>query len=60
MMDFILENMSGRMADQLREEVAEAGTVKPSDAEVAMTAIVGIIRQLVAEGELTLIQEEGD
>ena len=31
--DFILENMSGRMADQLREDIAEAGKIKPADAD---------------------------
>ena len=56
--EFILENMPGRMADQLREEVAEAGTVKPTDAEAAMNAIVAAIRELEREGELQLITPE--
>ena len=56
--DFILENMSGRMADQLREDVTDAGTVKPSDAEDAMAAFVTVIRDMEADGDLQLIVEE--
>ena len=58
--EFILENMSGRMADQLREEVAEAGTVKPKDAEEAMAAIVAAIRTMEAAGDLLLVVEEDE
>jgi len=56
--DFILENMSGRMADQLREEVEEAGTVKPADAEDAMSAMVAAIREMEQNGDLLLIDED--
>lgn len=56
--DFILENMSGRMADQLREEIAEAGQVKPADAEEAMAAMVATIRTMEQNGDLLLIVEE--
>tara|TARA_R110002049_G_scaffold10127_4_gene50508 strand:+ start:8180 stop:9262 length:1083 start_codon:yes stop_codon:yes gene_type:complete len=60
-MAFVLENMSGRMADQLREEIAEAGKVKPADAEDAMSEIVAKIREMEASGDLLLvIEEEGD
>jgi len=55
---FILDNMSGRMADQLREAVAEVGTVKPADGERAMADVVGVIRQMEADGELRLIEED--
>jgi flagellar motor switch protein FliG len=58
--DFILENMSGRMADQLREDVADAGVVKPSDAEDAMSAFVTVIREMEADGNLQLIVEEDE
>jgi flagellar motor switch protein FliG len=57
---FILENMSGRMADQLREEVEEAGKIKPVDAEDAMSDVVGTIRDMEARGDLLLIVEEED
>lgn len=56
--DFILENMSGRMADQLREEMGDAGTVKPAEAEEAMSAIVAVIREMEADGDLQLIVPE--
>lgn len=58
--DYFLENMSGRMADQLREEVNEAGTPKPADTEEAMGNIVSKIRELEKTGELMLIAEEED
>lgn len=53
--DFILENMSGRMADQLREEVEELGKMKPADVETAMSNFVTVIRQMEAAGDLTYI-----
>jgi flagellar motor switch protein FliG len=56
--DYVLENMSGRMADALREEVKDAGKVKPKDAETAMSAIVSAVRELEAAGELLLIAGE--
>ena len=55
---FILGNMSSRMADQLREEIAEQGQIKPAQAEEAMSAIVAVIRQLEAAGELVLINPD--
>ena len=56
--DFILENMSARMADQLREEMEEIGKVKPADAEEAMAEIVTGIREMEARGDLLLVVEE--
>lgn len=58
--DYILENMSSRMADQLREEMEEAGKIKPADAEDAMSAIVAVIRTMEASGDLVLVVEEED
>ncbi len=57
-MTFILDNMSKRMATQMREDIAETGRVKPADAEAAMASIVAVIRQMEADGELQLIQED--
>src|SRR6056297_93090 len=54
--DFILDNMSKRMADALRDEIEELGSVKPRDAEAAMTQVISAIRRLEAAGELTLIK----
>ncbi|WP_299040995.1 FliG C-terminal domain-containing protein [uncultured Tateyamaria sp.] len=56
--DFILDNMSARMADQLREEMQEAGPQKTADVDAAMSTIVGAIRSMEAAGELMLITEE--
>ncbi|MEL6565796.1 MAG: FliG C-terminal domain-containing protein [Pseudomonadota bacterium] len=56
--DYILDNMSARMADQLREEVAEAGTPKPADIEEAMGNVVATIREMEARGDLMLVVEE--
>ena len=58
--DFILENLSSRMADQLREEVQEAETPKPVEAEAAMGRVVGVIRDMAAAGDLEFIVEEDE
>ena len=58
--DFILDNMSARMADQLREEASEAGTIKPADAEEAMSGIVTAIRAMEASGDLLLVSADDD
>ena len=56
--EYILSNMSGRMADAIREEVKDAGKIKPKDAEAAMTAIVTTIRTMEGNGDLLLIAGE--
>lgn len=56
--DFILENISKRMAEQLREEVTQTGQVSAAAGEEAMGAIIAEIRRLVDAGELVLIMEE--
>ncbi|MEH7829197.1 flagellar motor switch protein FliG [Gemmobacter denitrificans] len=56
--EFILANLSQRMAQGLREEMAERGKVKEKEAEAAMNSIVDAIRALEREGELSLIQDE--
>ena len=58
--EFILSNISQRLAQGLREEMGTRGRIKDKDAEEAMNAIIGAIRTLEASGELTLIQEEED
>lgn len=57
---FILENLSQRMADTLREEMAAVGKIAAKDAEEAMTAIVTAIRNLQEAGELELIAPTED
>ena len=58
--DFILENMSKRMADNLREEMADAGQIKAKDGEAAMSAVVAAIRAAADAGEITLITEDDE
>ncbi len=58
--NFILENMSGRMADQLREEVEEREKVKASEMEEATASIVSTIREMETAGELLLVVDDGD
>jgi len=53
--DHLLENMSTRMADNLREEILEKGKVKPADGETAMGNIVTSIRELETNGDLELV-----
>ncbi|MCB2115090.1 MAG: flagellar motor switch protein FliG [Rhodobacteraceae bacterium] len=52
--EFILANMSQRMAASLREEMAERGPVRDKDAEAAQTALIVAIRDLESAGELAL------
>jgi len=56
--EFILGNISNRMADALREEIQEQGRIKPREGETAMTEIVNAIRTLEARGEITLVSQE--
>ena len=56
--EFILANMSQRMATQLRDEIEAVGNVKDKDGEAAMTTVVGTIRELEEKGELLLLAEE--
>lgn len=55
---FILDNMGKRMAEALREEIAERGRVRLRDAEEAMTAVVNAVRRLEAAGEITFVTPE--
>lgn len=52
--DFILANVSQRMATQIREDADERGAVTKSDAEAAMSAVTTAIRELVDAGTITL------
>ena len=56
--EYLLENISKRMADTLREEIAASGPIKPDDGEDAMGQIVGEVRRLVDNGELVLLAED--
>lgn len=56
--DHILENLSQRMAQSLREEVAARNKIKEKDGEEAMSLIVLAIRQLEGAGEVVLMAPE--
>ena len=56
--EFILANISQRLAQGLREEMGARGKIREKDAEEAMTAVIGAIRTLEASGEIALIQPE--
>jgi flagellar motor switch protein FliG len=58
--DFILGNISQRMADGLREEVTQTGKVKVKAGEDAMSAVIATIRELVASGEMAMRQRGSD
>ena len=52
---YLLESMSKRMADNLREEITELGKVKASEGETAMKEIMIEIRRLIDAGEVEII-----
>lgn len=56
--DFLFANLSKRLSEQLAEEVRETGEVKVKDADQAMNRIIAAIRNLEANGEITLITQE--
>jgi flagellar motor switch protein FliG len=56
--EFLLANISQRLAQGLREEMVTRGKVKDKEGEEAMTAIITVIRTLEASGEITLVLHE--
>ncbi len=56
--EFILANMSQRMADQLREAAADLGTVNREAGERAMNAITTVIRDMEGDGLITYREPE--
>ena len=56
--DFILANISQRMAESLRTEAEEMGEVAEVDGETAMAGVVAAIRELEEAGEIYLVAEE--
>lgn len=57
--DFILGNMSKRLAESFREEAGELGEVRTEDLEEAMQRIVTTIRDLETRGEIFFVTESG-
>lgn len=58
--EFLLENISKRMAQTLREEGAEHLNAKPKVAEKAKAEVVGVIRELLNVGEIKMVEEDDD
>ena len=58
--EFILANMSQRMAQNLREEMAALKKPKEKEVEEAMNEVVAAIRTLEAAGEIFLVAEESE
>lgn len=56
--EFLLENMSKRMAQTLRDEAADAGAVKLKVAEAARTEVITAIRSLLDTNEIQLNSTE--
>ena len=53
---FILSNMSQRMAEALREQIAERGKVRLKVGEEAMAAMAQALRDLQQQGEITFVE----
>ncbi len=58
--EFLLANMSQRMAQALREEAAALGKVRERDAEAAMNKIVAAIRELEDSGEVVMLAADDE
>ena len=56
--EFILENMSARLADQLRDDMNDKGSVTMHEAETAMSTIIDRMRAMEEAGNLLLIVPE--
>lgn len=58
--EFVLANISQRMASQIREEAEEQGPIKAKIAEEAMRDLSSAIRTLADDGTITLISDTPD
>lgn len=56
--EFILANISQRMAENIRNEAEGKADVSTSEGEAAMSAVVAAIRELEAKGEIFLTVED--
>lgn len=56
--EFILSNISSRLAEQMREAIEERGKVEEEEGEIAMGDVVAGIRELAQSGEILLIEAE--
>ncbi|MEM7470876.1 MAG: FliG C-terminal domain-containing protein [Pseudomonadota bacterium] len=58
--EFILNNMSSRMADALREEIAEATDIDKKQGEAALGKVTSAIRTLSDQGEISILPPPSD
>lgn len=56
--DFLLDNVSRRMSEGLREQMEERGSVKAQEVEEAQNAVIATIRDLESAGALFLLTGE--
>lgn len=56
--DFILDNISQRQAQALKDEMEDLGQVSKKDGELAMRELINGVRAMEAAGEIFLIVEE--
>ncbi len=56
--EFIMSNISSRLAEQIEENIADNGPVKPRDADAAMTQMIISLKELEKSGEIKLIEPE--
>lgn len=55
---FILGSISGRLADQYRNEIEDMGAVKADEIEEAQGSIAAAIRELEGKGEISFVAPE--
>lgn len=58
--EYILANMSQRMAGAIREAATELGAIKRKAGEAAMNEVTTAIRDLAEDGQITFIETEDD
>ena len=58
--DYLLSNMSSRMADQLREGAADLGKVGAKQADSAQMEVITAIRDGIEAGEITMVDPDAD
>ena len=58
--NFILESLSKRMADQMRDDISDAPALSPKKGEAAMGQITAAIRRLVELGDIVLKDRDED
>ena len=56
--NYILDNLSSRMADQLRDTLEEQGSPGAKDGERAMAVMITRIRELERAGDLIMIASD--